>query len=32
MIRKDQTCRSALAGRAVLLHRLILGLFSALAV
>jgi len=32
MIRKGQACGSALAGRAVLLHRFILGLFSAVAV
>jgi hypothetical protein len=29
MIRKGQVCGSALAGRAVLLHRFILGRFSA---
>ena len=32
MIRKGQACGSALGGRAVLLHRFILGLFSAVAV
>jgi hypothetical protein len=32
MIRKGQACGSALAGRTVLLHRFILGLFSAVAV
>ena len=32
MIRKGQVCGSALAGRAVLLHRFILGLFSAVVV
>jgi hypothetical protein len=32
MIRKDQVCESALGGRVVLLHRFILGLFSAAAV
>jgi hypothetical protein len=32
MIRKGQVCGSTLAGRAVLLHRFILGLFSAVVV
>jgi hypothetical protein len=32
MIRKGQACGSALGGNAVLLHRFILGLFSAVAV
>jgi hypothetical protein len=32
MIRKGQVWGSALAGRAVLLHRFILGLFSAVVV
>src|SRR5215472_2484026 len=32
MIRKAQACWSAVGGRAVLLHRFILGLFSAVAV
>jgi hypothetical protein len=32
MMRKGQTCESAPGGRAVLLHRFILGLFSAVAV
>jgi hypothetical protein len=32
MIRKGQACESAPGGRAVLLHRFTLGLFSAVAV
>jgi transposase-like protein len=32
MIRKGQACGGALAGRTVLMHRFILGLFSAMVV